>query len=430
MEDNVAKQPPKKKGILHYGYVVVVAGFLTQSLLLAAQRSLSLSINDIVPTLGVTLGEAGQISAWFGLIYAGAGFFWGWLSDTIGPRYALSLAGACVAVGLVLFGILGPNGLAWALFTYSIVGLGAAGIFIATVPKLIAAWFVPDKRGHAMRFVTPGGGLTSMLLGIILPLGINAVGWATCYIVIGCFGAVVTLFFFLLLRDSPYERGLTPVGSPPDAVPTPPVVSKTVYNFVEVLKMPITWHFGIMYTIYQFAWSANSTYYVATIRSAGYTGVEAGLAVTYASLFSIVMMQVWGPLSDRLERKTVILMGCCMYGISALIYFYLLISGKPALWVCYVMVCLMQGAFGINSTLMAAMGDYFPAKLRGTGNGVVSTMTMAGRYGGPAAAGIFLDNYGGKAGYGIAFASVFAFLAGIVAMTLPKKKVGGSKGEA
>jgi len=425
MTDEVEKQapaPPKKKG-LHYGYFVCVAGFLTQSLLLTGQRSLSLGLVDISKGIGVTVGEAGALSAWYGLIYAGAGFFWGWLSDVIGPRKALTMAGGCVAIGLILFGILGQNGLPYALLTWSIVGLGAAGLFVATVPKLVAAWFTPDKRGHAMRFVTPGGGLTSMVLGTVFPLLVNATSWQTTYIILGCYAAVISIFFFVMMRDSPYEMGLTPIGSPPDAVPTPPVVNKSVMNFVDVLKLPMTWHFGIMYIIYIVAYSANSTYYAASMQVAGYTRLESGLGVSIASLVAVLCMQIWGPLSDRFERKTVIMMGCVGYAVVAFCYFMLL-RGPIALWVCYVFVSLMQGLFGVNTVVLAALGDYFPAKFRGTANGVVSTMSMVGRYGGPVISGAFIDANGGNVGYGIGFTSIAAVIAAVAVMTLPNLKKG------
>jgi len=424
---DIPKAP--KKGWLHYGYVIVAAGFFTQVILLSSQRSLSIALVNIQETLQVSYAQVGLISSYFGLVYAGAAFLWGWLADhaKIGPRLAITGAGACASIGLLLFGLVGGQSLNLAIATYTLVGLGCAGIYIATIPKLVSAWFVPEKRGHAMRFITPGGGITSMILGVVLPIGMVARGWQSCFIVLGIIAGVITLGFFTLLRDDPAQKGLTPVGSPPGTpVVAVPKKIKKDNNFRAVLKMPITWHIGIMYIIYQLGYMANSTYYVAGIKTAGYSSAQAGLAVTIAAIVSILFMQLWGPLSDRLERKTVIAIGSFGYAFFAILYYFALISG-PSLIVCYILVSFMQGCFGITPVIMAALADYYPADLRGTGNGVISTMSMVGRYGGPFLAGLCIDAAGGQVAYGFIFAAVVVSISAVITLTWPKLKAGSTQ---
>lgn len=425
MEPNIGNQIPQKpnKSWLHYGYVVVGAGFLTQVILLISMRSLSIALVNIQETLQITYAQVGLISSYFGLVYAGAAFFWGWLADRIGPRLALTGAGACASIGLLLFGLLGGQSLTMAIAAYTIVGLGCAGVFVATVPKLVSAWFVPEKRGHAMRFITPGGAITSMILGVVLPLGIASRGWQSCFVIIGIIATVVTIGFFSLLRNDPAEKGLTPVGSPPGTPVVPaPKKDKKDNSFAAVLKMSITWKIGIMYIIYQLGYMANSTYYVASIKRAGFSGPEAGLAVTIGAIVSILFMQVWGPLSDKIERKNVIAIGCFGYAFFAVIYYFVLL-GTPNLMVCYLLISLMLGCFGITPVIMAALADYYPAALRGTGSGVISTMSMVGRYGGPFMAGLMIDAAGGKVGYGFLFAAIAVSVSAILTVTWPKLKV-------
>ena len=426
MEGDVVRHssgPSRKKG-LHYGYVIVITGFLTQGLSIASQRNLSLSMIDVAQGLGVTLGEVGLISSAFGLTAVVAGLFWGWMADRIGPRLTMSTAGAITSVGLILFGLVGLNSLVLAVATYSIVGLGGAGIYMAVLPKLISAWFAPKKRGHALRIVVPGGGLVAMLLTMVLPVLIANAGLNYAFIILGCFGILISLVFFTVLRDDPYQKGLTPIGSPRYEEPTPaPKTKKGKNEFVEIFKLPITWHLGIMYIVFVAVTSANSTFYIASIRTAGYSGSEAGFGVTLASLVALVGMQIWAPLSDRLERKTVICMGVGGYAIVAFIYF-LVLKGSPALWVCYVFICLMQGMLSVSIVFLAAIGDYFPAEYRGTGGGVISTMSMVGTYSGPALAGAFVGMNAGQVRYGLAFAAACALVAAIVVMTLPNLKKG------
>lgn len=52
----------------------------------------------------------------------------------------------------------------------AIIGFGAAGVYSATIPKLIGAWFAPRKRGRAMSLITPGDVLTGACLGLLMPV--------------------------------------------------------------------------------------------------------------------------------------------------------------------------------------------------------------------------------------------------------------------
>jgi sugar phosphate permease len=416
-------ESPKKKG-LHYGYAIVTGGFLAGFLMLICQRALSIALTNIQDTLGITYAQVGLIASYFGLVFAAAAFFWGWLADheKVGPRLALTFAGACTAVGLFLFGFIGGNDLNLAIITYTLVGLGCAGIYLATVPKLVSAWFVPEKRGHAMSFIAPGGTFAAIILGLTLPTAIKSSGWQNSFMVLGILGAVCTILFFVLLRDDPAEKGLTPVGSPEGTPVVPaPKKEKKSNNFGAVLKMKITWHIGISYIVYQLAWMANTTFYVASIIRAGYSPVKAGLVVTISGLTGVLWMQLFGPLSDKLERKTVISIGAFGYAIFAIIYYFVLMD-QPGFIMLTVLIVFMNGMFGTTPVIMAAFADYYPANIRGTGNGVVSTMSMVGRYGGPFLAGLAIDAGGGKTAYAFIFTAAAMIVFGILTLTWPKLK--------
>ena len=129
-------------------------------------------------------------------------------------------------------------------------------------------------------------------------------------------------------------------------------------------------------------------------------------------------MQIWGPLSDKWERKTVIAISSFAYAIAALIYVYFLLNGISLIG-CYVLVCIMLGLGAITPVIMAAFADYYPAQFRGTGNGVISTISMVGRYGGPFLAGLCIDAAGGKVAYGFVFAAAMMVVAGLIALTWP-----------
>jgi MFS family permease len=89
---------------LHYGWLVVFGGFLTQIILLISIQTLPLVLAQIEGTLKITHAQAGSITSFFGLCYAGFSFFWGYLADKIGTRKTLTIAGILTSIMLILFG--------------------------------------------------------------------------------------------------------------------------------------------------------------------------------------------------------------------------------------------------------------------------------------------------------------------------------------
>lgn len=408
---------------LHYGWIVVAGGFLTQVILLICLQTLPIVLPDIEKTLGIAHAAAGTIVSVFGLCYAGFSFFWGFMSDKIGARNAISLAGLIASVMVFIFG-LAAKSLGTAIILYALVGFGCAGIYSATIPKLIGAWFHPSKRGRAMSLITPGGVLTGATLGIVVPKIATAYGWRAAFNILGIVAIIATIVIFAIIRNRPEEKGLTPVGAPPEAVE-----GKNRENtgnkaaggssFVSVLKMGITWHLGIMYIFWQLGYMACTAFLAASVRSVGFNPAIAGFGVTIYNLLQLVGQQIWGPLSDRWERKYVIAVSSLWWGVFALGFMYML--GLKGLNGIYFMIALMGIGIGNVPVLLATFSDYYPAEIRGSGTGVISTLATVGRVVGPLAAGLIADATH-SLGSAFIFASAMMIVAALIALTLPPLK--------
>lgn len=407
----------------HYGWIIVIAGFLTQVILLISLQTLPLVLPEIEKALGIAHTAAGTIVSVFGLCYAGFSFFWGYLSDRIGSRATITIAGLVASVMLVIFGLT-ANALTKAIILYGLVGFGCAGIYSATIPKLIGEWFVPSKRGRAMSLITPGGVLTGATLGIVVPVLCAKYGWKNTFVILGIIAIAVTIIIFALIRNKPEEKGLRPIGESAD-VPVKEIArgeekqsSSGGNSFVDVLKMKITWHLGIMYIFWQLGYMACTAFLAASIRSGGYGPKAAGLAITVYNLLQLVGQQIWGPLSDRWERKHVIALSCLLWGVFAVGFIFS--YGKP-MGLIYVVVALMGIGIGNVPVLLATFSDYYPKEVRGTGTGVISTLAIIGRFFGPLVAGMIADaTHTLTSAFG--FAAVTMFIAALIAMTLPRLK--------
>lgn len=432
IEDNT----PKKSRGLHYAFIICLGGFLTQFIVLSAQRLPAISLESIREALNVSYADVGLITSVYMIFYAGLSFAWGMLADHIGTRKAIVSACSLAAIGAILFGFLAPMGLVPAIITWAIAGCGTAGLLMAILPKIVSRWFAPHKRGMGMSLITPGANFSALVLGIVAPIIIGSLGWEMSYVIFGVIYAVIAIFIAVTFREGPEDLGLAPYGAPAgvQTAPAPkveeeekegkPVAAKGNAGSAikRVLKMPITWHFGIFYIVYQVGYMAATQYYVASIQAVGFSLAQASLSITVAGVCTIITELILGQISDRVERKT--LMGV-MVAINAVVgfgYFFYLTSGGTSLAVMYFFVSACTAATGVITVIMTCCGEYYEDDIRATGTGVVGTINLVGRYLGPWIAGIAIDMTGVVANsfliVGIAMA-----IACILAFAMPRRGV-------
>ncbi|WP_172135634.1 nitrate/nitrite transporter [Adlercreutzia sp. ZJ473] len=417
---------PKSSG-LHYAFAICLGGFLTQMIVLSCQRIPSIALEPIRETLGVSYAEVGLITSVFMVFYAGLSIVWGMLGDKIGTRKAITLACVLSAIGAISFGLFAPMGLYIAIATWAIAGIGTAGLLMAILPKIVSRWFAPNKRGFGMSLITPGANFSAIILGIVAPIIIAATGWQATYIIFGGLFAAIAVFVFIVFREGPEEKGLAPYGAPAgtQAAPTP-TIEKTadeegaMSKLGRVLKMPIAWHFGLFYIIYQIAYMAATQYYVSSIQSAGFQLGEAALSITIGGVLTIIVELILGQLSDRFERKNIIggvvLVGAILgFGY----WFYLSSVAVPSLYVCYFFVALISASTGVITVIMTGAGEYFDDDVRATGTGFVGTVNLVGRYLGPWIAGMIIDATG-VVGNSFGIVGVCFLVAAIIAFSFPR----------
>lgn len=426
MLQTVEDTQPKKGGKLHYAFIICLGGFLTQFIVLSAQRLPAISLESIRAALDVSYADVGLITSVYMIFYAGLSFAWGILADKIGTRKAIVAACVLAAIGAITFGFFAPMGLMPAIVTWAIAGVGTAGLLMAILPKIVSRWFAPHKRGMGMSLITPGANFSALVLGIVAPMIIGSLGWEMSYIIFGVIYALIALLIAVTFREGPEDLGLAPYGAPAgvQAAPAPKLEEEKPENakgnaggaIARVLKMRITWHFGIFYIIYQIGYMAATQYYVASIQAVGFDLAAASLSITIAGVCTIITELILGQISDRVERKT--LMGI-MVALNAIFgfgyFFYLTSVATPSLGVCYFFVSACTASTGVITVIMTCCGEYYDDDIRATGTGIVGTINLVGRYLGPWIAGIIIDASGIVAdsflivGISMAVAAVIAF---------------------
>jgi len=437
MLQTVEGTAPKKRGGLHYAFVICLGGFLTQFIVLSAQRLPAISLESIRQTLGVSYAEVGLITSIYMIFYAGLSFAWGMAADKFGTKRMIVLACGLASAGAILFGILAPMGLIPAIVTWSIAGCGTAGLLMAILPKIVSRWFAPEKRGMGMSLITPGANFSAIILGIVAPIIIASTGWEMAYIIFGGIYALIALFIAITFREGPEEKGLAPYGAPEgtQAAPTPTIeqpkaetASKSTETpIMRVLKMPITWHFGIFYIIYQIGYMAATQFYVASIQSAGFDLAQASLAITWGGILTIITELILGQLSDRMERKSLMAFMVALNAVLSLAYFfYLSNTPEASLLACYFFVATISACTGVITVIMTAAGEYYDDDIRATGTGVVGTINIVGRYLGPWLAGMVIDA-SGFVGDSFLIVGITMAIAAVIAFAMPRKRAKKTK---
>lgn len=95
MLQTIEDTAPEKRSVLHYAFLICLGGFLTQFIVLSAQRLPAISLESIRQALGASYSEIGLITSVYMIFYA--------------------------------------------------------GLLMAILPKIVSRWFAPHKRGVARK---------------------------------------------------------------------------------------------------------------------------------------------------------------------------------------------------------------------------------------------------------------------------------------
>ncbi len=336
--------------------------------------------------LGISNAQAGAISATYGVLFIISALFWGILADRIGLRKSLTIACLILSIGTLGMGTI--NSTVMGMVFYSLIGF-AAGAPITLSAMLTGAWFDRRRRGIAQSYISSTDSLWMAMLGITVPIIMLIYGWRNVWYILGAVSLVLSGIVYVLIRNNPREKGLSPCGSPLKAAANiieaiPQTVPQEQVRSRDLLKMRITWHLGTMFILTVFILT-TPTFFVVTylMTEVGLTSVEAGGAF---SIFLISMMlggYVWGFISDRVPRKYVVSTCSILYAVLLLA---LVGFGKETEGI-YVIIGAMGFAIGIPSVTFAMISDYFPLKVVGTASGLINAISGVGFILGPLIAG-------------------------------------------
>ena len=402
------------KRSVHYGWYVVAAGTLCVFAGLGFGR---FALGMLLPAMGVSLNltytQMGLISTSNFVGYLLAVLACGYLSSRIGSRLLIFLALLLVAVSMLLVSQ-AHSFITVALF-YTLTGMGS-GASNVPMMALVSSWFSTGQRGKAAGFIVIGSGFAILLSGKLIPY-LNQLreldGWRISWLVLGVVVLIISIICFLIIRDSPGELGLNPFTG----MKTGRQDGRSYFDDGhEAVTRKDIYHLGAIYFLFGCTYVIYATFIVTTlVQERGFSEMVAGNFWSWVGFLSLFSGPVFGTLSDKLGRKTGLIM---VFSIQMCAYLLVALS-LPGMFLYLSIGCYGIVAWAIPSIMAALVGDYVGPQKTARIFGFITFIFALGQIAGPAVAG-FLAEKSGSFSSSFFMAAFFAGLAVLLSILLKK----------
>ncbi len=398
----------------HYGWVIVFTGTLCILACLGFGRfALGMLLPSMASTLHLSYSQMGFISTANFLGYLISVLVSGFLAVRMGARRVIFFALLLVGISMML--VSRAKSFEYVLALYFLTGIGS-GASNVPLMGLVSHWFASTIRGRAAGFIVIGSGFAIIISGKLIPF-INRLvgqeGWRMSWLVLGCLVLMVSFIGLFLLRNNPEEKGLRPIGSDDTAPFYSQIIDKMAAN---VYRKHVIYHLGAIYFLFGYTYVIYATFIVTTlVKERGFPETVAGNFWSWVGLLSLVSGPVFGTASDKLGRKTGLIIVFFLQMLA-----YLLVATKlPGAFLYLSIGFYGIVAWSIPSIMAAAVGDYVGAQKAGQAFGFITFIFGFGQIIGPAVAGVLAEKTGSFS-QSFSMAAVFAGIAILLAAFLKK----------
>lgn len=377
---------------LHYGWIIVFAGFLSQLSITTSRNLYTYLLPDMKAEFYALNEPMGNIASAYFVGYAIMTFVWGIFTDRIGPRKCMLMGQGIIVIGMAGMGTISSPYIG--IFFYFLIGCGAAALFVP-LASLMPRWFVPRLRGMALGFATAGMGVMTLVLGFTVPTVLAALSWRWGWWIASALILVLGIAIRSLLVDSPAQKGLGRVGSSREEIlaaqqeithNTQPL---SRLSFKRILNQWSVWNLAGIYFMRGVSYTIFITFAVAYLKELGWDARAAAAVFALWGAFAIPSPIVWGIIADRLAKKYVITIALALEVVGIVVF----LSGHTAGR--YIGAAITGFAdIGIPTLMASAMADYYQPRVIGTTFGLITLIFAVGCIIGPSLGGALADATG------------------------------------
>ncbi len=291
----------------------------------------------------------------------------GWVLDKVGVRRMLVTG--CLILSAAYFAYSRLTGLQqmYAIHVAFAFSLLSAGTMVVIV--LVSSWFI-ERRGLAIGIALIGTSAGSFLLPPLNAELIARLGWRDTFALEAAFPLVLLGVILLLVRNSPVDEGLTPLGVARGGEDP----RTTGLEFRQALKTRTFWAIGLSGFLTYYAILGLISHLFLHMRQLGFEPRTASLALSAFSLLAMLAKLAGGFLSDRLDRQRVF-MGSLLVMFAGIACLATLRAGA---WVWVAIGLIAVGWGGLYTLYNMLTVANFGLKAIGRINGTVSSLESLG----------------------------------------------------
>ena len=270
----------------------------------------------------------GLLGTVFSVTYGSCSYFWGFIVDRIGPRWAAIGAATIWGVTMIIGGLAGSYGMV--LASRLLLGVGEGALY-AVSNKFVGNWFERRQRGRAQAMWVLGGPLGPVIGVPMLVAAMALWSWRGAFFLLAALSLllVVPLILFLT-RDAPeggVEAATAPAAERQDGAAAIAGVPKSFGELVGLFRF---WAIVAAFLMGSFGFSGLAFWLPSYLRTERHfpTEVMAGWA-SMSWLLAVIAVIVTGWLADRTQRPA--LMGVVVCSIAAIALLVAALTASPSL---------------------------------------------------------------------------------------------------
>lgn len=291
-------------------WVILALLFAISVITYVDRVNISVTARQMMPALGLTEVEMGEVFSAFVLGYALGQVPGGWLGDRWGPRLVLTVAlvwwsaftaMTAVAATLPLAALLGILGSL--VLVRFLMGVGEAAA-LPNFNRTVANWLPPSERGLGMGVAIGGLGVGSAFTPPLTAWIMVNFGWQVAFYVSGAVGLLIAGCWYVYARDRPDDHPCVNqaevaliAGSPA----APPADVHVPVPWLAFARTPTVWWLVLSYTCLGYvAYVYLSWFYLYLVNVRGF-GLLRGAVYAAAPFLAIAALcPLGGWVTDRL----------------------------------------------------------------------------------------------------------------------------------
>lgn len=415
---------PRSNGLSpgYYGNWLVVAGFVTQFVSVAAQNyATGAFMMPMIEEFGWSRAQFILPRSLGQFVMAFAGFFIGTRVDRYGAK-PFMLAGL-VALSASLFALsLITQWWQWVLLNGVVLSIGAALIGNLVVNVTLSKWFV-EMRGRAIAWASMGVSFAGIAVTPPVTWCIDQFGWRAGWQAMALATLVLTLPAALSMRRSPEDHGLYPDGkSLKDASAGGLARARADFDGsltrAQAMRTRAFYLLVLAFSLFQVLIPVVLLQSIPFMTDAGHSRASAAMAILVASLPAMLTKPVWGWLVDHMDPKPLAACSAFISGVSVLLI-VAGINGSDVRFAYAAFALLGIGWGGMIPLQEVIWALYFGRRHLGSVRSAALPFALVMGAGGPLAVAHYCDVVGHYDGAFVAV-GLMSIVAAVLILALPK----------